>query len=383
MQTSTTNIGAYLWSAVAAQRLGIISHRELVARLSRTIGHARSGWSATRRPLSTTGTTTTRGAKLTVWPPDRRAADADPLLGRRRLAGDRAEDRRDVGAGARRAARGALYRSIDFGFYYVPPSNRILFDYAPSTGARDCCYDTVGQREPDRRLHRHRQGRAAAEGVLRALADLPGHLRLRVPGDAAGRRRPATYFGVSVFEGAYAYDGHAGHAVLGRLMFEELMPALFVPEERWAPRLLGRRTTRCVVRAQIHHGLVDAGYGVWGFSPSNTPEGGYAAYGVDAIGMDPNGNPSNEAQRRSSTTASPAARTGRPSPTRRRRLHERRRHAARRRSWRCATRRPRRWPTSPGSRALPAALRPLGLPRQRQRADRRRRPAPTCRSTRA
>src|ERR1700755_1557285 len=37
VQTSTTNIGAYMWSAVAAQRLGIISHRELVARLGRTL----------------------------------------------------------------------------------------------------------------------------------------------------------------------------------------------------------------------------------------------------------------------------------------------------------------------------------------------------------
>src|SRR3954469_19691949 len=32
-QTSTTNIGAYMWSAVAAQRLGLIGHYELVARL--------------------------------------------------------------------------------------------------------------------------------------------------------------------------------------------------------------------------------------------------------------------------------------------------------------------------------------------------------------
>ncbi|HEY4094127.1 MAG TPA: glucoamylase family protein, partial [Baekduia sp.] len=38
----------------------------------------------------------------------------------------------------------------------------------------------------------------------------------------------------------------------------------------------------------------EAGYGYWGFSPSNTPEGGYGTYGVDAIGMDPNGNASNE-----------------------------------------------------------------------------------------
>jgi hypothetical protein len=37
-QTSTTNIGAYLWSAVAAERLGITHHGELVRRLRRTVG---------------------------------------------------------------------------------------------------------------------------------------------------------------------------------------------------------------------------------------------------------------------------------------------------------------------------------------------------------
>jgi len=38
VQTSTTNIGAYTWSAVAAERLGIVTHRELVGRFSRTVG---------------------------------------------------------------------------------------------------------------------------------------------------------------------------------------------------------------------------------------------------------------------------------------------------------------------------------------------------------
>ena len=37
VQTSTTNIGAYMWSAVVAQRLGFITEDELVARLSRTL----------------------------------------------------------------------------------------------------------------------------------------------------------------------------------------------------------------------------------------------------------------------------------------------------------------------------------------------------------
>src|SRR6476620_3963434 len=37
VQTSTTNIGAYMWSAVAARQLGIIGRAELVSRLSRTL----------------------------------------------------------------------------------------------------------------------------------------------------------------------------------------------------------------------------------------------------------------------------------------------------------------------------------------------------------
>jgi hypothetical protein len=71
------------------------------------------------------------------------------------------------------------------------------------------------------------------------------------------------------------------------------MPDLFVPESDWAPRSWGVNHP-LTVRAQILHGLVDAKYGYWGFSPSNVPEGGYAVYGVDAIGLNPDGNPSNE-----------------------------------------------------------------------------------------
>src|SRR5918999_2688899 len=75
-------------------------------------------------------------------------------------------------------------------------------------------------------------------------------------------------------------------------MFEALMPALFVPEEEWAPGSWGP-SRPLVVAAQIHHGLTEAGYGYWGFSPANVPEGGYTVYGVDGIGTDPNGYPSN------------------------------------------------------------------------------------------
>ena len=74
MQTSTTNIGAYMWSAVVAERLGIISRSELSARMRRTVAtletlerHEPSGqfynWYDHRT-----------GEKLTVWPPSGAAA---------------------------------------------------------------------------------------------------------------------------------------------------------------------------------------------------------------------------------------------------------------------------------------------------------------------
>ena len=75
-------------------------------------------------------------------------------------------------------------------------------------------------------------------------------------------------------------------------MFEALMPTLFVPEEQWGLHswALNHPLT---VQAHIHHGLDEAQYGYWGFSPATMPEGGYATYGVDGIGMNPDGYPSN------------------------------------------------------------------------------------------
>jgi hypothetical protein len=75
-------------------------------------------------------------------------------------------------------------------------------------------------------------------------------------------------------------------------MFEALMPALFVPEEDWAPASWAINHP-LTVRAQVFHGLEEAQYGYWGFSPANKPAGGYGVWGVDGAGMDPNGMPSN------------------------------------------------------------------------------------------
>ena len=96
------------------------------------------------------------------------------------------------------------------------------------------------------------------------------------------------YLGIDVYEGAYTYRGMRIVPGWGGSMFEELMPNVFVPEEVWGPRSWGKNHP-LHVRAQIEHGMVEADYGYWGFSPASDPFANYREYGVDALGMNPEG----------------------------------------------------------------------------------------------
>jgi hypothetical protein len=290
VQTSTTNIGAYMWSTVVAERLGIIDHAEAVERLEQTIGtletmerHAASGQYYNWYDHTT-------GAKLTVWPPT--DAPITPILS--------SVDNGWLATGLRVAANsvpevadraGALFDSMDFGFYYRPERNLIAFHVAPDTGESPCCYDTIVS---ESRI-------ASYIGI--AKGELPakhyfGHWRT-FPDSCDWswqETKPLgvtrTYLGVNVFEGAYPYEDYRVVPGWGGSMFEALMPALFVPEEKWGPRSWAVNHP-LTIGAHIHHGLVAAEYGYWGFSPANIPEGGYSEYGVDAIGMRPDGYASN------------------------------------------------------------------------------------------
>jgi hypothetical protein len=289
VQTSTTNIGAYLWSAVAAERLGIISHAELVARLTTTVGtlehmerHEPDGqfynWYDHRT-----------GAKMTT---DEAGNPRAPILSSVDNAW-LATALRIVGhAVPELAARAtALYDAMDFGFYYVPEQNRILFHFDPAAGTGPCCYDTLVSES------------RIADYIGIAKGELPRKeyygRRRTFPAtcDFAFETRPAgfdrTYDGVDVFDGSYPSGATRLTPSWGGSMFEALMPALFVPEERWGGGSW-RQNHPFTVDAQIDHGLNVAGYGAWGFSPADVPEGGYSTYGVDAIGMNPDGYPSNE-----------------------------------------------------------------------------------------
>jgi len=290
VQTSTTNIGAYMWSTVVAEALGIIEHDEAVDRLETTLGsletmerHESSGQFYNWYDHTT-------GAKLTVWPPT--GAPVTPILSsvdNGWLAAALQVVSAAVPDVSARAA--AIYDSMDFGFYYRPEVNRIAFHVAPDTGDSPCCYDTIVSESRIASYIGIAKGELPAKEYFGAWRTFPNTCDW-----SWQETKPvgfdATYLHVRVFEGAYRYENFKVVPGWGGSMFEALMPALFVPEEEWAPRSWAVNHP-LTITAQIHHGLVDAGYGYWGFSPANVPEGGYSVYGVDAIGMNPEGYPSN------------------------------------------------------------------------------------------
>ncbi len=312
--TSPTNIGAYLWSTVVARDVRLIGRHEALARMSQTLAtlaemerHPASGmfynW---YDPVTTT--------KLRVWPVDGStvypflsSVDNGWLATALRVV-------RHAEPGLQPAAD-ALLADMDFGFYYDPNAN-------PDAGAGllrggfwdeqppGCAVlDNYRDRGPDVWYTCHHYGSFNTEP---RIASYLGIAAGQVPPQhyfAMWRTFPDTcdwgwqeqkpvgqwreYLGVNVFEGAYRYRGLQFVPTWGGSMFEALMVPLFVPEESWGPRSWGINHPR-YVRAQIEHGMAEADYGYWGFSPANNPDGGYREYGVDPIGLNPDGYPSDQ-----------------------------------------------------------------------------------------
>ena len=291
VQTSTTNIGAYMWSTLVAERLGIIGHREEVRRLSTTLHSLETMERDTASGQFYNWYDHVTGAVLTSWPTTGDAVT--PILS--------SVDNGWLAAGLHMVASsvpevaaraGALYASMDFGVYYRPDVNRIAFHIVPSTGDSPCCYDTIVSESRIASYIGIAKGEIPAKEYFGAWRTFPATCDWSwQETQPVGITR--TYLGVSVYEGAYPYNGTLVVPGWGGSMFEALMPALFVPEEQWGPASWGVNHP-LTVAAQIHHGLVEAGYGYWGFSPASTPEGGYATYGVEALGLNPDGYVSNE-----------------------------------------------------------------------------------------
>ena len=208
----------------------------------------------------------------------------------------------------------ALATSMDFGCYYDPNAK------ADRPGLIRGGFWLEGESPPDRTVFPrgdycgmgedvvytgHHYGAFNTEPRIAsyigiALGQIPRGALLRrrgarSPTRATGRGRSRsrsasgrTYLGVDVFEGAYRYDDQRIVPTWGGSMFEALMVPLVVPEEEWGPAELGRHPSavrRVADRVRPRGGRLR----LLGFSPASNPAGGYREYGVDAIGMEPNG----------------------------------------------------------------------------------------------
>jgi hypothetical protein len=307
--TSPTNIGGYLWSTVIARELGIISAGECRRRLTQTLTtmsrlkhHEPSG-------MFYNWYDEANGDVVTVWPED--GSKIYPFLSsvdNGWFAAALMTVRNAEPAVARLA--NDLLSKMNFGMYYdknARPGIAAGLLHGGFYDAKPAVATTVGNylhNGPDvyytlnhYDIHVTEPRIASYIGIAHGQIP-PAHYfaTQRVFPDSCdwswleqkpvGKHR--TYFGIDVFEGAFTYRGMHIVPSWGGDMFEALMPDLFVPEASWAPRSWGINHA-LTVRAQREFGMDDAKYGYWGFSPASRPGGGYTAWGVDAIGMDPGG----------------------------------------------------------------------------------------------
>ena len=305
--TSPTNIGAYLWSAIVASKLGVIDRRELVSRTRTTLSSVER---LQRHPASGQYYNWYDPATLELlhtWPVDGSvvypfASSVDNAW----LAAALMVVRNAVPEVRAQAQK--LLDPMDFAFYYdevgrgpdVPAGlmRGGFWDAPPPGCALPGNYTGTG---PDVYYTCHTYGSFASE--TRMITYVAISLGQVPPAHYFGpwRTFPDTcdwgwqeqkpvgqfvdYLGVPVFEGQYTYRGLKFVPTWGGDMFEDLMPDLFVPEVKWGKDSWARQHS-VYVRGQIEHGLADAKYGYWGFSPSSNPDGGYREYGVDIMGLD-------------------------------------------------------------------------------------------------
>lgn len=307
--TSPTYIGGYLWCTIVARDLGLINPGECrrriaaaLATVSRMSVHPASGMYVNWYDEAT-------GAVLRTWPEngDRvypfyssidnawlgaalwLVAQADPS---NRKTARRLFDRMrwDMFYDTLASRPGGLMHG---GFYDepVPPEKSVFtgnhIGVGPDVWYTNHHYDTAVSETRITTYLGIMTGQVPAQAYYATWRTFPETDDWSWPEmKPVGVHR--TYFGIDVFEVAYTYRGMRIVPGWGGSMFEELMPDLFVPEEDWAPRSWGVNHP-LHVRAQREHGMVEAGYGYWGFSPASNPAGGYREYGVDARGMKPDG----------------------------------------------------------------------------------------------
>lgn len=315
--TSPTNVGMLLWAALAARDLDIISREEAAERIALALGsldrlerHAASGQFYNWYDPETLET-------ITCWPeasgepvyPFASSVDNGWLASALLMLEAALPERPELGDRGRRLAA-----SMNFGCYHdaearagagpgllrggfwrtqaAPPGSEVLphGDYAASgetvvyTGHH---YATFNSEPRIASYLAIALGQVPREHYFAPWRTYPDGCEYTWQ-EARPVGRWRRYLGVDVYEGAYRVGTRRLVPTWGGSMFEAMMPALVVPELVWGTRSWAI-THPLYVDAQIEFGLREARYGYWGFSPAADPAGGYREYGVDALGMKPDG----------------------------------------------------------------------------------------------
>ena len=332
--TSPTNIAMYIWATLAARDLRIITPPEAADRIAVTLDsveelerHEASGQYYNWYDPDTL-------EKLTVWPVD--GSPVSPFLS--------SVDNGWLASALLMVANGAvpqlrdraweLVSLMDFGFYYDPTGNPdagtglIRGGYWPEVPIGQVATRTNGPTNCEERRRADPNAVPPRPEPDPAFAGWTCHhygafnTEPRIAsyiGIALGQIPAEHYFGgwrtfpdtcpwswpetrpvgewvdyavgektLHVFEGAYPYDDQLVVPTWGGSAFEAFMVPLVVPEEEWGPSSWGI-THPLYAESMIEYGLDEALYGYWGHSPSSNPAGGYREYGIDYIGMEPNG----------------------------------------------------------------------------------------------
>jgi hypothetical protein len=280
--TSPTNIAVYLWSAVAAEDLRLISREEADQRIGQTL--ATLGQLERSHGFYFNWYEPETGQPARIWPgggkvrPFLSVVDNGWLAAALMVIGNLRPEFRPT--------TDALLEPMNFGFFYdaFDPTNPVVHPgllrggYWPDNDTFAGFHYGALNTEP--RI-------ASYIGIARG--DLPQEHYYRMfrscpepmPNPTAGN---TTYAGVVVNKGTLNYRAMEIVPTWEGTMFEALMVSLLVPEAEWAPESWGVNHPR-YVRAQIEYGLNDAQWGYWGLSAASAPGGGYGVYGVAALGV--------------------------------------------------------------------------------------------------
>lgn len=307
--TSPTNIGGYLWSTVIARELGIISTGECRTRLAQTLSTLKTMKHHEPSGMFYNWYDEANGNVVTVWPEN--GTKVDPFLSsvdngwfaaalmvvrnaEPRVAGlaNSLLSKMNFGMFFNKDARPGIGGLLRGGFWDAQPAGGFTkgnyLGIGPDVFYTNNHYDILNSEPRIATYIGIAHGQIPSAAYYATMRTFPDSWDWQEQKPVGEHR---TYHGIDVFEGAFTYRGMHIVPSWGGDMFEALMPDLFVPEASWAPRSWGINHA-LTVRAQREHGLDEAKYGYWGFSPASKPGGGYSEWGVDAIGMRPDGYPS-------------------------------------------------------------------------------------------